>query len=199
MVSEKKMNVTGLLMSLFIVALLVISVVALASSFNTDPSGTQSKKKYGDYEFLITERYLRTDFEGLELRFYHYPEEVSYTNVNPVIEKLKKGGEVYSTSDPELLLGLEVGETQFEIDKISGIKHGTFLNVSFTEENDFERPPITCENATPSTPVIFFNLSNSTSEIVEKNDCVIVNFQTDLDFYRIRDKIIYDLIEIPLE
>ena len=199
MVSENKTNITGLLMSLFIVALLVISVVALAYSFNTESSGAQSKKKYGEYEFLVTEQYLTTNFEGLDLVFQHYPEDVSYTNVSLVTERLRKGGEVYSTSDPELLLGSEISITQFEIGTISGIKHGTFLNVSFTEENDLGTLPVTCEDATPSTPVIFFNSSNSTSEIIEENDCVIVNFQTDLDFYRIRDKIVYDLIEIPLE
>ena len=191
-------NIPGLIMTLFIFVLLLGSVVALTYGFNADASRTESKK-YGDYELKISGNYLSAEFEGLEVFFSHYPEEISYTNVGPVVERLRKGGEVYSVSDPDSLLKSEIARTHYEINHVSASKYGTYLDVGFTKENSFSLPPVACEDATSSKPVILFSESNSTSEVTEENDCVTVNYQTNLDFYRLRDRIIYELMEFPDE
>ena len=191
-------NVPGLIMTLFIFILLLGSVVALTYGFNTDTSNLGSKK-YGDWELKISGGYLSTEFEGLEVFFSHYPEEISYTDVDLVVERLRGGGEVYSVSDPGNVLKSEIARTQYEMNHVSGFKHGTYLDVGFTKNNSFNTPPITCKDASPSKPVILFNESDSDSGVTEEENCLIVNFQTNLDFYRLRDRIIYELIEFPDE
>ena len=74
--------------------------------------------------------------------------------------------------------------------------YNTFIEVAFTAGNPYGKKIITCEDATVFIPVLLFNFTNTTTDITEHNNCVIINVDSEISLNRIRDKIVYELLEI---
>jgi hypothetical protein len=70
-----------------------------------------------------------------------------------------------------------------------------FIRQGFTTENDYNFPVITCRDSTSVVPVIYFKSSNETKVYLE-NDCIIAESSTQIDFERIKDRLVYGMLGI---
>ena len=67
--------------------------------------------------------------------------------------------------------------------------------MGFTEENKFDFPIITCDDATESIPVIYFRGANQTA-IYEEANCIIAEAKREADFLRIKDRLIFGVFGV---
>ncbi len=65
----------------------------------------------------------------------------------------------------------------------------------FTTKNEFNKPVITCKNATLYVPVIYFKKSNETSITLEGN-CIIAEAFRGEDFTKIKDRLVYGALGV---
>lgn len=69
------------------------------------------------------------------------------------------------------------------------------MRAGFTTNNTFDMPIITCEDATPVVPIIYFKQSNQTKVSLEEN-CIIVEARNNIDILRIKDRLLYSMLGI---
>lgn len=185
-----------LLFTVVIGFVLLFSIIGFTFSAIPFGSVTQNNLKYGDIELVQTQLGLATLVNGQILEFTYYPEDVAATDVSLVTGKLTSARVVYATSDPNSSMAAQISGAQFDIGRVLDSRHNNFLDVAFTVENPYNRPVITCGDATPLIPVLLFNFTNSTTQITEISNCVIINFASENSLTRIRDKILYELLGV---
>ena len=70
-----------------------------------------------------------------------------------------------------------------------------YLRKGFTQNNTFNLPIITCENATFAVPIIYFKQSNETKITIEDN-CIIAEAINAVEILRIKDRLLYSILGI---
>ena len=196
MAAKNDSTITQKIIVIAILFVLFGSVIAFSLLYYSPNSGAaQNSFSYGGSEFFRTESGVSTDFEGQLIEFFFYPEDLSNTDASLIVEKLRSSQFIYATSRPSDEFADLISEAEFNVGRIIGSKRSAILEVAFTVPNDFGKPVITCENATLAVPVILFNSTNGTTGVSENRNCIVVNFESEIEFYKIRDKVVYELIK----
>ncbi len=73
--------------------------------------------------------------------------------------------------------------------------YNIYFRKGFTTNTTFNLPVITCSDATQNVPVIFFKFGNST-EIHYQNDCIIAEAESNQDFIRLKDRLLYAILGV---
>ena len=186
-----------LLFSIVIGFVLVSSVIGF--TFSAIPFGLQPQStslKYSGYEFFPTQTGFGTIIDNQIFEFTNLPGDVENLDIGIILSKLSNSPMVYATSDPNSSLASAISGVEFTVSRILEKDSNTFLEVAFTAGNPYGKRIITCEDATPFIPVLLFNFTNTTTNIIEQNNCVIINVESELALNRIRDKIAYELLDI---
>jgi len=144
--------------------------------------------EYNGYKFTRVENVFVTEINNQKIGFDFLPQTVLTINISANLRNKVLSPMVYLTFDSETDV-----QNLLYIDTVRNDLQTTLNSVivsAVTKESEiYFLPTITCENATPFVPVIYFNVSNQTS-IVDKNNCIVLNGQT-IDFFKMRDLLVY--------
>ena len=178
------------LVTIFIVVLMVGSVIGYM--FGRDSGEIL---KYNDHKFLKRGDKLILKVNKVELKFDYFPSNVEDIAVDSeVLGKFLDKVEVDSTSDNNCKWKTGIAVAQFDLE-IFFNTIGIYFVKGLTTENEFGMPIIGCEDATSKTPVIYFKESNQTKIFINGN-CIIAEAKSEIDFIRIKDRLIYGLLGV---
>ena len=156
--------------------------------------GGTNKVMYNDVPFVQEPTGWSANINGQKILFNYHPEEVEFINISPAIIQRLHTLELDTTYDlndtyaeyiAKVQYTLELGLNNFDI----------FIVRGFTTENEFNKPIITCNNATPYVPVLYFKKSNQTKISLEDN-CIIVEAYRGQDLIRIKDRLLYTIFGV---
>lgn len=192
---EEKKSSKTLWMSLFICAIMILSVIG----FMSNDGNSNSNLKYNNFSFSLTEdnQWILNPKspEKQQIMFYNHPSEVDYINISSETSSMLADTKmIYVTSDPDDLFKDAIGLAEFEMKDIME-KQGVYFVYSFTKENVFNKTIITCKNATFSVPVLYFRHGNETRISYESN-CIILESESEYGILRLRDRILYDFFGV---
>jgi len=178
------------LVTLFIVILMVGSVVGYMFGRNSEDSF-----KYGDYKFLRKGNKFVLEIDKIKFEFHYFPSDVENIDIDSeIFDKCSNKLEIDSTYDYDSKWKEGISVAQYDLERYFAISDIYFVK-GLTTENEFEMSVITCEDATSKTPVLYFKESNET-KIFAEGDCIISEARNELDFLKIKDRLIYGLLGI---
>ena len=177
----------------FVIIVIAIIVLMVGSSLLIGlDSDNPSQLKYNDHRFTYKNNQWTTVINNYEVNFYYHPSELDYINLtNPE-----------NFNVPLIYVSFDPNETNEYIDlsrlklDLAGQLTNTYFSHGLTKlSEDYDLPQITCQNATPYTPVITYQKSNETS-ISYKNNCYTLNAQSNIDFLKLTERIIYQILGV---
>jgi len=152
--------------------------------------------EYNEVRFYQKNFLWATKIDNKEVVFHNFPSTVEYINVSDyVLSRMKSTLEVDSTYDQDNKFVEDIAVAQHDIENVFNDFFNIYLRRGLTTENEFNLPVITCEDATLLVPVLYFKLGNTTA-IYMDNNCIIAEAKSGSDFLKIKDRIIYGLLEI---
>jgi hypothetical protein len=194
-VKEEKKSSKTLWMSLFICAIMILSVIGFMSNNN----GSNQDLDYNNFSFSITQdnKWI-LDLKSPEkekITFYNHPSEIEYINVSSeIIPGLRNTKIIYATSDPDDLFKDAIGLAEFGMKDIMN-KRGIYFEYSFTKANQFNKTIMTCKNATMYVPVLYFKRGNET-KISYNNNCITLESESEYGILRLRDRLLYGFLGV---
>ncbi|MBW2999472.1 hypothetical protein KY339_02265 [Candidatus Woesearchaeota archaeon] len=179
------------IMSIGIVVLMVASVIGFMWSGDDGQS-----LEYNNYVFIDKGLFWETEINGQKISFSSFPSEVEDINLSEeMVNVIKTTKMVYVTSDPDDEFKDGIGRAQFNMKNIFEQNLGIYFVYSFTKNNTFGKPIITCENSTATVPVMLFEKSNKTG-ISFDNDCIIFEAFNSNDFNVLGDRLLFGVLDI---
>ncbi|MFH1770892.1 MAG: hypothetical protein ABH828_05050 [archaeon] len=153
----------------------------------TNSSGNQ-KWEYNNFKFTQEQNFFVTKIDRTKMGFNFLPQTLESINITGDLKNKIISPSMFITFDPDSDL-----QNLLYIDTIRNDLQATLnsavVNAKTKESDTYVLPIITCENATQFVPVIYLNVSNTTS-VEETNGCVVLNGQT-TEFFKLRDLIVY--------
>jgi len=188
--NEEKERKKRLAMSLFIVAIMTLSVLGYMAGRNGEDTTT-----YKSFKFFKSSNMWATKINGNNLLFHYHPSQVDYINISSsIIQRINNSLQIYQTSDENSTNKQAIALAQFEIVQQLSFSNKFIVN-GFTDENQYNLPVITCLNATENIPVLMFEKYNETS-VGEENNCILIKARSDNDFIALKDRILYGVLGI---
>jgi hypothetical protein len=187
---EAKDKRKQMFMSLFIVAIMSLSVLGYMIGKDSNDSS-----KYNGFSFIKTQKGWKTEANNKEIFFGYHPSQVSNINISKeIIQKINNSFQIYTTSDENSLNKQSIALSQFEFSNIMQ-DYNKYTVIAFTDQNNFNKPIITCANATSFVPVIMFEKYNQT-EVTESGNCIYFRSRSDADFIALKDRVLYGVLGI---
>ena len=177
-------------MGIFIVVIMTMSV--LGYMFGKD---SVDQYDYNDFKFYKSENKFATKIDQNEYVFDFFPSQVETINISSdIINRLKDRVQIDMTSDVDSEYKEAIALAEFEL---SGylFYNEQYARLGFTELNEYEKPKITCSDATASVPVILFEKSNETV-VYSEGSCIIAKAKSESDIIAIKDRLLYGLIGV---
>lgn len=185
-----KKNKIGLWLAIFIAFIMLTSTIGYVFKGG-------SNEKYNDFSFSRTDdgRWY-TKINGKQLAFNYFPSDIEDINLSTeVIDKIKNTRMVYFTHDPENRYRENIAMINLELTGILWNSFKVYAMNGLTENNTFNIPIVSCDNATSTSPVIYFKESNQT-EIYLNNSCIILSGKTGMDFLALKERLLYGLFDV---
>jgi len=170
----------------------ILVFLMVASGFGVIIGSRANEMRYGKFKFYLKNNRYVTKINDNEMPFYFLPSQVDYINLSSIItNKLREAYLVMITFNPGDKANLQFIEiTRFDLSQLLGkVAYNGVLNTS----EEYDLPIITCTNATLNTPVLVFNVSDTTSitpSIVDINNCIYLNARG-TEFLKLRDRLLY--------
>ena len=188
---KKKLFSKQNMVSLFIVFIMVSSVIGYMWGKDTGESF-----KYKDYKFFRKGREWTLKADGIELAFDNFPTDVESINVSSdIIDRLKGLIEIDTTCDENDSHTEVIAKAQYSMWDVLSKTSNTYVRVGMIDENEFNLPVITCDDASADIPVLYFKRSNMT-EVETEDNCIIIEAKNEIDVLRVKDRILYGLLGI---
>jgi len=125
--------------------------------------------------------------------FYNHPYDVGFINMTVETENLLSSSRVfYLTSDVDDTYKEDIALMDFQMTE-DLYSAGYIFIPSFTSNNTFDKPIITCSNATTVMPVIYF-LSGKNDSITLEDNCIKVEFSSQLSSRRFKDRLMLGIL-----
>ncbi len=185
------------LFTLLVGFVLVSSIIGF--TFSAIPFGLQDSSgnmEYNGFEFFQTQDGIATKVDGQLVGFTYFPSELEDFEAGNITSALKSARVVYATSAPESALASAISGAEFDIGRVVEARHNSFLQPVFTSTNPYNRSVITCSDANPFVPVLYFNFTNTTTSVIEERSCVTINVASESALNKVRDRVIYELLGI---
>lgn len=185
---KKKKNYAGIMVSLFIALILVTSIVGFIFG-----GTSETVSRYNGLKFTLTTNGWKTIYQGKTYLFSFAPRDVEDIAL-PDSLNLNNLLEIDVTYEFNSTYKENIAEAIFELSNIA-TKNNIYLRQGFTTNNSFNIPIITCEDATPSVPVLYYKSSNQTN-ISQQNNCIIIEANNQNLFLAQTDRIAYKILGI---
>jgi len=166
-----------MLVSLFIIAIMVLSAFGFILSYQTNQ--TEKLEEYNGYSFKKTTKGYLTEINDQKLYFDYYPGDLEQINITDDAKAILSQAEVLViTYDPNSDFAELIAEKEFDLEQKTDKTEKPFIAKGLTNATDYALPQITCANATAEMPVIHMKRGN-TSKITAKNNCIILEAETE--------------------
>ena len=180
-----------ILLSVVIAFIMVSSVIGFMFGREEQNTVEYNKIKFYQKNFLWA-----TKINGQEVVFHNFPTAVEYLNISDdIYTKIKSTLEIDSTYDQNNSYVEEIAGIQYELEMVLNNFFNIYLRKGLTDENKYNLPMITCDDATPVVPVLYFKTGNRT-EVYLENNCIIAEAKNGVDLLKIKDRIILGLLGI---
>ncbi len=178
--------------SALIVALMLLSTIGFFIS------GGSNSNRYGKYSFSRPDRsnLWYTVIDGKSMAFYNFPADIDHIELEPaVLDKIKDNNMVYITYDPENPFRESIALISLELSEVLWDSFKVYAELGFTKETEYTEKTITCDNAMPTLPVIYFMESNETKIGIEDN-CIRIEGQSVHGFIMLYERLVYGLLGV---
>lgn len=185
----RKIKEPKVLVSLFIASIMVFSIMGFMMSYQMEDRAIELE--YNGYEFEQLYDGIRTEINGETVTLNYFPEQLERFNLSEAIKITLQNMPVFSvTYEADSEYKEYFAAQQYNLNE-NLPKLDRYIIPGITNNTDVEHiPVITCLNATPSIPVIFFREANSTS-IKFNNNCIIINIANMNDADQVGDLLFY--------
>ena len=179
-----------LILPLFIVFILVMSV------FGYMFGSSRTRYTHNDFKFYSMETGgFLLKLEDGRIVFNYFPTEIAWINTTKGIGNVFNAPMIYATSHYNSLYNETISQVKFNLAQNLGDMKGVYVQNAFTTKTEYDIPLITCENATPSLPVVFFERSNSTG-ISYQNNCVSVRARSREEIIAAYERLLYSIFGV---
>lgn len=186
-----------ILFTLLVGFVLVSSIIGFTlSAIPFGLQGDNEDLKYNGIEFFQLQNGIATRIDGQIIDFIYFPSELTDVETGNITAVLKSARVIYATSDPGSALAPAISGAEFDIGRVLEAKQDSFLNPVFTAANVYNMSIITCNDANPFVPVLYFNFTNTTTGVSEERSCVTINVASESALNKIRDRVIYELLGV---
>lgn len=171
------------------IAIGVIMILSIAGAFVSD-NNSGDTSSYGKFKFTYVNNQYVSKLDGKERQFVFFPAEVENIAIpDEAKNALLMSPQIIMTFKPvEDTSGIDFA--RFELASAFFEKGKSILEGVAGLDSRYRLPYLDCKNATAYTPVIYFEASNKT-EITIKDNCIILNAETQEDFVKLKDRMLY--------
>ncbi|MEM4263786.1 MAG: hypothetical protein QW666_02735 [Candidatus Woesearchaeota archaeon] len=184
-----------MMVSIFIVAIMVLSTFGFMLSYET--SGGQ-KQEYNGHKLIITEQGIKAKINDKDLYFTYFPTQLEDINMTSNIKDVLKNMKMITiTYNPDSEWAEAMAEIQYQAEQTIPEYTDIYVarGVTKAKENEYTIPEVTCNNATAGAPVLELADGNST-EMIQKENCIIATAESENDFYKVYERILYTILGI---
>lgn len=183
-----------MLVSVFIIAIMVLSVFGFMLSYQTNQ--TEKIESYNGYTFARTNKGFMTKIEGKEFYFDYYPADLETINqTGELLQTLADKKALAITYNPNSELAVRMAEIQFDIEQKTQKKGDIYVTRALTNSTGYALPEITCQNATQAMPVIRLK-QGKTTHIQSENNCITLNAGTETELNALYTKTLYTILGV---
>ncbi len=179
------------LVSIFIIAIMVFSVLAVMLS-----GSSEQAKKYNGYKFAAKNNKWILNMEGKQIEFDYFPSDIENIPITDEIKnKILNTKMLYITFNPKNVTE-SMDKFRFDLTNLLSNLYGIHAAGGITKSSEqYNLPDVTCRNSTLFVPVLELKLNNRT-EITIKDSCITAKAESSKEMTRIRDAVIYKLIGV---
>jgi hypothetical protein len=193
MARKKRFN-KKIMMSLFIVAIMVLSVFGFVMSYQTNQRDKLAD--YNGFTFSSSQAGLMTKINGQELSFNYYPEDLEKINISDDAKAILSETKIlFVTYDPNSDFASVIAEQQLDMEQKFITLGDRFMTKGFTNATGYALQQITCANATSAMPVYQIEQSNETKIEVSDN-CLILTVASESELNAYHAKILYLMLGV---
>jgi hypothetical protein len=166
-----------MLVSLFIIAIMVLSAFGFMLSYQTNQA--EKLDEYNGYNFKKTTQGFMTEINDQKIYFDYYPGDLEQVNVSEDAKAILSKAEVLLvTYDPNSDFAESIAELEFDMEQKTQKTGRPYIAKGLTNATGYALPQITCNNATSETPVIYMKRGEK-SEITSSNNCITLAAETE--------------------
>lgn len=130
---------------------------------------------------------------GNRIFFDYQPQAIASLNASKEFLPLIRGKvEIDTTSDINDSYSSDIALAQYNLG-VNLNALGVFVRQGLTANNTYQLPVITCEDATPLTPVIYFRKGEDSSQIIE-DGCLTISLRSRDEVHAIKDMILLGVL-----
>ncbi len=197
-IDKQLLIVFGILIGLLII--LIISIPLYSSYKNRDVyfdyNGFEVNTLDGGFKFKI---FINERQTANYVNFLSDPRVIENITLSTDVSTLKDVQELFTVITPAHNLGSEAAVAIFEVEKIldNPALFTVPVTAAFTAPSErINLTVVTCQDATPEKPVMWFKLSDTRMGMFKEQNCYLVEGQTEKDLIKIADKIGMTLLGI---
>lgn len=188
---EKKPNRAFAIAALVFIALMVLSGVGV---YWTEDTSTQ---RYAGHKFELTNQGWLLRVNDNNYYFEYLPQETFNLNVpREIFLALAQAPVFVMTSYYNDTYQGEIAAMQFKVLEVLA-QQQKYAGLGFVDYAAPQIPQLSCTNATSSMPIIQFQEANVTSTSAQ-GACLIVEFSSSYDVGLFRDRLVYELLGVPV-
>ena len=140
-----------------------------------------------------------TEINGEKVYFNNLPGDIpKYNFSGDAVNFLKTSTAIFGTYDPDAEFREIYASVEFDLDDNFLKNKNAYFVYSFTKENAFNKPIITCANATQEAPVLYFVKSDITQEpsLSMDGNCIIFSAPDKYGAIALRDELLFRVLGI---
>jgi hypothetical protein len=188
-------EVKGKKFMVYLMGIVMVGSVFGVIFFGFGDSGGAASTEYNDFKFINRGTHWSTTVDGRQAFFTYLPDDLGFIFVDDnVINILRNKVQIDVASEFNDTFAEAISLAAFNMG-LTFNNFNVFIRQGFATENEYNFPVITCARASTSVPVIYFRSSNETKVYLE-NDCIIAESSNQIDFERIKDKLVYGILGI---
>lgn len=192
--ARRKLINKKMLVSLFIIAIMVLSAFGFMLSYQT--SQAEKLEDYSGHSFKKTAKGYLTEVNSQKLYFDYYPGDLEQINITDDAKAILSQAEVLLiTYDPNSDFAESIAEKEFDLEQKTGKTGKPFIAKGLTNTTGYALPKITCNNATAEMPVIYMKRGKK-SEIKTDENCVIIEAETESILNAFYAKVLYTIFGV---
>lgn len=178
-----------------VIALFIVFIMVFGFGGAVIDQLAKESYEYNGVKIVLKNNLWTAKIDGKEFSFNYPPRDVEQISMSAEIgDKLANTLELDFTSDADDKDKQAIAYSQFVLAKELE-KKGIYFRTGFTGDNEFNQTIIKCDNDAPHVPILYLkNGENAT--IYSEGSCIIGEANNEVDFIRIKDRILYRILGI---
>ena len=185
---KNKKNYGSIALSLFIATIMVTSIIGYIFADNQDQA-----VKYNGIKFTLISTGWKANIDGKNYLFSYDPKSVEDMEL-PDDVFFDNVMEIDATYDPNSTYKEAIAQSIFEFANILSVNN-IYLRPGFTSNTSFGVSIITCDDASPFVPVLYYKSSNQTI-VTSQDNCLIIEARDANSFLALTDRIAYKILGV---